>query len=362
MENSPPPTKWDSNYQGYIAKSYNYFSTDSYSNKLSRNKWKILLTERLLWATFIAINLLIPILFISKGKQLATCSVNHHLPYKAVATIITTFNFFYTLVTLCTVFSPTIQGYPSALDCFIAANRHRCTIPKAAIFYDVSIGILVTKITLLPIAVLVELTIAIYVTKRIPRPELLSHSNVQKTKTACCFFMKVFTLWQALIFVQIMVGSVSIPFLILLLVSPVQSVLLSVELITFIISTSGCLLSIPLPPIRCKLNVYSCTKQWFLYVKTFLIMAVIFLVSTTYCLIVKEGISMGSVKGYVLSLVPTIPISILIWMIQERIRRKRGKKEQPKRRELMMVLAQRKESFSTEEETMNLSTNSEDDA
>ena len=362
MENSPPPTKWDSSYQGYIAKSYTYFSTDSYSNELSTNKWKILLTERLLWATFIAINLLIPTIFISKGKQLVTSDVKNHFPYRAATTIITTFNLFYTLVTLCTLFSPTTPGYPSVLDCFIAANRHHCIIPKGAIFYDVSIGILVTKVTILPIAVLVELIAAIYIINKAAtctRSELLPYSVVRKAKTTCCFLMRVFTLWQVLIFVQIMVGSVSIPFLILLLVSPAQSILLTIELIVFIISISGCLFGIPLPT-RHKFNVYSCMKLWFLYIKTLLIVAVIFLASTTYCLIVKEGISMGSVKGYILSLIPTIPISIFIWMIQEKIRRKRGKKKQLKRRELMTVLVQRKESISTEEEMMDLSTNSED--
>ena len=342
MENSLPPTKWDSNYQGYIAKSYTYFSTDSYSNNLSRNRWKIQLTERLLWATFIVINLFIPILFISKGKQLATCDVKHNFPYRAAATIITTFNFLYSLVTLCTLFSPTTPGYPSVLDCFIAEKSHRCIIPKGAIFYDASIGILVTKVTVLPIAVLVELIVAIYyVTKRrvssTCRSELL---GVQKIKSVGCFIMRVFTLWQILIFVQIMVGSVSIPFLILLLVSPAQSILLSVELIALIISISGCLFGIPLPS-RCKFNVHSCIKLWFSYVENLLIMAVIFLASTTYCLIVKEGISMGSVKGYVLSLIPTIPISIFIWMIQETIRSKRGKRNH---RLLTTVLLQRRKA------------------
>ena len=362
MENSPPPMKWDSSYQGYIAKSYTYFSTDSYSNKLSLNMWKILLTERLLWTTFIAINLLVPIVFISKGKQLVTSDVKNHFPYRTAATILTTFNFLYTLVTLSTLCSPTTPGYPSVLDCFIGANRHRCIIPKGAIFYDVSIGILVTKVTILPIAVLVELIVAIYITKRVStcRLGLLPYPDVKKTKDACCFFMRVFTLWQVLVFIQIMVGSVSIPFLILLLVSPAQSFLLTVELITFIISVSGCLLGLPLPT-RSKVNVSSCMKLWFSYIKTLLIMAIVFLASTTYCLIVKEGISMGSVTGYILSLIPTIPISIFIWIIQEKIRRKRGKKKQLKRRELMTVLVQRKESVSTEEEMMDLSTNSENE-
>ena len=348
MENSLPPTKWESSYQGYVAKSYTYFSTDSYSNNLSRNRWKIRLTENLLWATFIVINLLIPILFISKGKQLVTCDVKHNLPYRAAATIITTFNFLYSLVTLGTLFSPTKKGYPSVLDCFIAENRHRCIIPKEAIFYDVSIGILVTKVTILPVAVLIELIVAIYYVRKrrvssTCRSEFL---GVQTIKNVGCFIVRVFTLWQILIFIQIMIGSVSIPFLILLLVSPAQSILLSVELIALIISISGCLLGIPFPS-SCKFNVYSCTKLWFSYVENLLVMAVIFLASTTYCLIVKEGISMGSVKGYVLSLAPTIPISIFIWMIQERIRSKRGKRSH---RQLTTVLLQRKESFSMDEE------------
>ena len=348
MENSPPPTKWELSYQGYVAKSYTYFSTDSYSNNLSRNRWKIRLTEQLLWATFIVINLLIPILFISKGKQLATCDIKHNFPYRAAAIIITTFNFLYSLVTLGTLFSPTKKGYPSVLDCFIAENRHRCIIPKEAIFYDVSIGILVTKVTILPVAVLIELIVAIYyVTKRrvssTCRSEFL---GVQKTKSVGCFIMRVFALWQILIFIQIMIGSVSIPFLILMLISPAQSILISVELIAFIISISGCLLGIPLPS-SCNFNVYSYMKLWFSYVENLLVMAVIFLTSTTYCLIVKEGISMGSVKGYVLSLAPTIPISIFIWMIQERIRSKRGKRSH---RQLTTVLFQRKESFSMDEE------------
>ena len=359
MENSPTPTKWDSSYQGYIAKSYTYFSTDSYSNKLSRNRWKILLTEGLLWATFAAINLLIPILFISRGKQFVNWDIKHNFPYRAGATMITIFNFLYTLVTFCTLLQHNTPGYPNVLDCFITANRHRCSIPRKAIFYEVSIGILITKVIILPAALLVELITVVYVTKRVSRSELLPYTSVQRTNTTCSFFTKVFMLWQVLIFTQIMVGSASIPFLIFLLVSPIQSILLAVELIALIVSIAGCLLGIPLPT-RCKFNAHSCVKSYFLYVQTLLIMVVIFLTSSTYCIIVKEGISMGSVKGYVMSLIPTIPISIIIWMIQERIRRKRGKKKQGKGRELMTVLVRRKESFSTEEEMMHLSTNSED--
>lgn len=183
---------------------------------------------------------------------------------------------------------------------------------------------------------------------------LPQRTGVLKVKSACNFFMRVFVLWQVLIFVQVLVGSVSIPFFILLLASPAQSIVLTVELITLVISISGCLIGFPLPT-KCKINAKTFAKSCFQYVKTLLVMAVIFLTSTSYCFVVKEGMSMSSVKGYIASLIPTIPISIFIWMIQEKIRRKRDKRKQTmKQREWRTLLVRKKaESLSTEEEMIN---------
>ena len=72
---------------------------------------------------------------------------------------------------------------------------------------------------------------------------------------------------------------------------------------------------------------------------------------------------MGGVKGYIMSLIPTIPISIFIWMIKGKLLGKRLKKNRKRKdRELMAVLVQRRDSFSTEEEIIDFSTNSEDSA
>ena len=283
--------------------------------------------------------------------------INSHI-YRATTITISIFNFLYTIGTLHLFLvhpNTAFSRRPNILDCYIATNRHTCNIPRNAIFYNVSRNILLTKATAFPTALLAELITAVYIVKKGISIQQLPHT---KAKKVCSFILQGFILWQMFTFVQIMVGLVSIPFLILLLISPAQTILLAGAATIIAILITGFIVSIPLPKSH-RFNPKCCVKSCFYYVEILLIILVVSSASTTYCFIVKQGISMGGVKGYIMSLIPTIPISIIIWMIKGKLL---GKKNKRKERELTAVLVQRRDSFSTEEEIIDFSTNSEDSA
>ena len=78
----------------------------------------------------------------------------------------------------------------------------------------------------------------------------------------------------------------------------------------------------------------------------------------TYYSIVSYGANMNSIKGYILSLIPTVLISIFVWTIKRKFMNKTVKVRE---RKMKTVLRQRKASLSTEEETIFMSDTSADD-
>ena len=77
----------------------------------------------------------------------------------------------------------------------------------------------------------------------------------------------------------------------------------------------------------------------------------------TYYVITRSGMNMSGVKGYIVSLIPTIFITIFVWIIKKKFfRQTHNKKKKIKRNlkgELKDVLMKRRESLSTEEETID---------
>ena len=73
---------------------------------------------------------------------------------------------------------------------------------------------------------------------------------------------------------------------------------------------------------------------------------------------------MNSIKGYVLSLIPTVPISIFVWKLKRKLINKNTAKHVKVRRERKMntTLQRRRASLSTEEEVIFMSDTSADEA
>ena len=147
-----------------IARWYTYYNSDSYFSKLDLNKKIIIHTLTGLWATFTLLNLLIPIISITRGKQIfqkltkITATSNPRV-YRATALVMVLFNFIWSLSALVLH----ISGYPSLLNCLLITAIHPCRIPPTVTSYFYVLGMLITKAVVLPLALLTELVVAVYI-------------------------------------------------------------------------------------------------------------------------------------------------------------------------------------------------------
>ena len=104
------------------------------------------------------------------------------------------------------------------------------------------------------------------------------------------------------------------------------------------------LATFPLPSKRALVCASCCLGAESLFVAAFLIST-----SLTYYSVVTNGMNMDGFRGYVMTLVPTIPISIFIWIIKKKYLAEKVMKME-KRRLKMAVQLKRCDSLSTEEE------------
>ena len=232
-----------------------------------------------------------------------------------------------------------IKGYPQVLACYLSTATYACKIPPSSTAYNYILGIVITKLAILPFAILTELTIAVYVAKR------------SSTLKGCRLFMWAFVIWQMLIFVQITVGLISIPLLLLIFISPARILLatggmmLIFILITFVLST------VPLPS-SCNFTFWlkGILKSACSIIEAFVIALLIASVFTTYFFIIKDGMNMSGVKGYIISFIPTIPISIFIWFVKKKyyLRERLQKTSRPRE------LIRERNDLATEEEMTGL--------
>ena len=178
------------------------------------------------------------------------------------------------------------------------------------------------------------------------------------SKCSCTTLGQVLALWQLFIFVQITLGLISIPLLIMILTSPAQSMLITGVTFTpflpfvFILMLTPCTRSC----------IYTLKHNWITLLENIVAACLVTIAFLTYYCIVSYGASMNSIKGYILSLIPTVPISIIVWMLKRRLTNKDTKNIKIRDRKMKTMLQQRRASLSTEEEMIFMSDTSADDA
>ena len=93
--------------------------------------------------------------------------------------------------------------------------------------------------------------------------------------------------------------------------------------------------------------------QSFLFMAETILIAALFISAyMTYFLVVKNGMNMDGIKGYTMSLIPTILISISIWIIKMKYLGEKIKKMKKQRK----LKIKRGDSLPSDEELINLST------
>ena len=258
---------------------------------------------------------------------------------RATILVVILFNILYIIV----MTAGHITGYPTVLSRYLNTAIHPRSIPTTETSYYYILGILITKAVILPVALMVEFVAAVYIAK-------------ESTTTRFTLVVQTFVIWQLLVFVQITVGLLSIPFLVLMFISPAFVLLqVGVLLVLFLIIVF-ILTTIPLPNRR-KCKTKSCFQILSITIETVVIATLAASACSTYFMITKSGMNLSGVKGYIVSLIPTIFITIFVWIIKKKFfGQTHNKKKKIKRNlkgELKDVLMKRKESLSTEEETID---------
>ena len=332
----------DSQSQGYIARWHIYYNYDSYFSKLNPDTHYTAIFEGL-WAMFAILNVLIPVLFVTRGKKVftrmteVTVTSNKRL-CRATMLVIIVFNSLYTVGTI----TAHVKGYPQLLNCFLSTTTHPCVVSPSSTSYYYIIGILITKLVILPVALAIELAVAVYTTSA------LMKINCKKASTSkrVTFVMQTFATYHLLIFVQITLGLVSIPMIVYTFISPVHTLLQNGCFLLITLMITYVLATFPLPSIR-KLRCAHCL----LGVESLVVATFVAITSGTYFLVMTYGMNMDGFRGYVMTLAPSIPISIFLWIIKKKYLAETVENKMRKRRKLKMAMVLKKrDSFSTEEE------------
>ena len=226
-------------YHGYIARRYTYYNSDSYFSQLVPSRQSITTSLLGLWGTFLFLNLLIPFLSITRGKQAfqwlskATATSNPRL-YRAIVVTIILFN---TIYVLSAMIFHLVHGYPTAINCYITTARERCKVLPTSTSYRYVLGATITKVIILPVALLIELAVVVY------RVTMDSDSLSPKIKHCT----QVIVVWQLLVFAHVTVGLISIPLLVLVFISPASVLLTSVGIFLVPLLIMFILTMVPIP-------------------------------------------------------------------------------------------------------------------
>ena len=301
-----------------------------------------------LWINFALLNTLIPVVFIKRGGQISQAialSRNKNI-LQRIFLATSMFNAVYFIGMMVSH----VKHHTFLITkCNSRYDKDTETVtPLLITFCHDTVGMLITKAIVLSAALLIELITAIHHTMRM--------KTAHSTRSYIALIGHTLALWQLFVFVQTTLGLISMPLLIMILISPAQSILVAgvlcipFLLVTFIMVVIPCTKS-------CK---HTLKSHWITLLESLVAACLVAVAFLTYYCIVSYGAAMGTIKGYILSLIPTIPISIFLWIIKRKIFGKDAKqKRNPK-----TVVQRRRASLSTEEEMIYMTdtTESADDA
>ena len=213
------------------------------------------------------------------------------------------------------------RNKPAITSCVFHLN-YPCSIPSDTNVYKDELITLVAVIAIVPSAVFIELLVSIYAVKYFIDQRSRKYGHFWKHYLLQTFH--VLALWNILITVQIITTTV-LPLLVLLLIHP-QVTLLYIMLLLMIPASltfiAAYLLHLCLQSNR-KLccNARQCGTTFVHIVVIIAVSGLTMMLLTLYELTVQAQIETG-VKGIVLSLLPSFPLSALGWYLKKRSQRR----------------------------------------
>ena len=304
------------NDKGYVSISYSKYAAKLYSKKSDTYSHVYRLS---LLCAFIFLNILTPVALAksvslyypkiavesSKGDFIG-CS------YRATAIIFFLCNASYTAVSIRHHF---FQNKPTITFCLI---HHRCLIPSDTYIYNDEVITLVAMLIVIPSAVFIELLLSIYAVKC----HFSGQRNCNFWKHCLFQTVHVFALWNILITLQLFT-KVVIPVCVLLLIHPQVTVLYIAFLImvpaslTFIVAYLLYHCKQPRRKVCCKKT--HCVVKFVQLVVIIAFLGLIMMLLVSYELLLTVQVEVGTgIKGLLLSLLPSFPLSALGWYLKKR--------------------------------------------
>ena len=314
----------EENDKGYVSFSYNRKVAGCY--KGSNNKAHLYRLSLLL--SFVFLNVLTPVVlarlvFLHYQNMESKISNGNFMKYLYWTASCTAFliNIGYTIASLKHQYT---SNQPSITSCVIQLPNHKCSIPSDASVYNDEVLTLVAKFTIVPVAVIMEFLISVYVVK--------NNDNIRQEKVGFrCSSLKHYlllsahtvALWNILTTLQLS-SMIVIPLCVLLLIHPQVTITFVITLLLlpvgFTLAVAYMLNQCQKPRSRNFQSSAKCCGSTCLH--SVVITATIglilsLLVLYEVMLLVQVQIETG-VKGIVLLLLPSFPLSALGWYLKKR--------------------------------------------
>ena len=191
------------------------------------------------------------------------------------------------------------------------------------------------KLTIVPFAIVVELVIAL----RLTGCTLLTFPCTMANSSQYCFFrygrtaIQTILIWNVMIFIQLTFGVVLLPVGILTVIAPVTTISLISTMFLLLIEFTGFFVFFilrwcnPISFRRC------CSITLYAHIFTTIVILLLSAIALTlYFSLIGLGVQPWSVKGSILSLLPSILVTPLLWFAKryffkkERNNRRSGRK------------------------------------
>lgn len=222
-----------------------------------------------------------------------------------------------------------INNEPDITTCVIHLSRFPCTIPSNTSVYADEMLTLLAKVIIIPVANIIELFIAIFVvrhfiTTRLQYGHVYVVRRVRYDHRYYCWkhyllqSAHVFGLWNIFISIQLATMTV-LPLCVLLLTHPQVTIILLIFLILLIIILiliiSYLLYWFQEPTRRCRPK--RCVKTLVHLILIIAILGLIILLVALYEVMLMVQAQVG-IRGIVLSLLPSLPLSAVGWYLNWR--------------------------------------------
>ena len=315
----------DENDKGYVSIMYNTKVTRSF--KTSRHYAQFYHLSLL--CAFVFLNILTPIvlaklvsLHYPKMKTKALTGDFMRYLYWAGSFMAFLINVGYTVVSLS---NHVIRNRPTITSCIIHLSKIPCTIPSDTSVYQVEVLTLVAKFTVIPVAVIMELLTSVYIMKNNYNIRLrFVGFRCSSLKHFLLLTIRMLALWNILISLQLF-SMLAIPLCVLLLIRPQITFVSTVSLLMVPV---GFTLVAACFPYQCRKRLRRRNFQsnarccgsiclYFVVITATVGLILTLLVLYELMLLVQVQIETG-VKGIVLSLLPSFPLSALGWYLKRR--------------------------------------------